>query len=95
MTEFGDQEPEIEDDTDQLVSELTEAEEKIGQTSDEQAQDTDLPPRPPLESADTDLPPKPTESGSESESGSGTKPSNEIESGSGTSGESIRVEIKA
>ena len=95
LTEFGDQEPEIEDDTDQLVSELTEAEEKIGQTSDEQAQDTDLPPRPPLEPADTDLPPKPTESGSESESGSGTKPSNEIESGSGTSGESIRVEIKA
>ena len=96
LTEFGDQEPEIEDDTDQLVSELTEAEEKIGQTSDEQAQDTDLPPRPPLEPADTDLPPKPMdESKSESDSDSGTKPSIEIESGSGTLGEPVPVEIKA
>ncbi|MFK7765860.1 MAG: HlyD family efflux transporter periplasmic adaptor subunit [Mariniblastus sp.] len=68
LTAFGDQEPEVEDDTDQLVAEMTEAESKVGQTSEEEA-DSDLPPRPPTKKKEPESNPESTESSAPSGDG--------------------------
>jgi HlyD family secretion protein len=59
ITEFGDQEPDEDDATDQLVTEMTPVEGgQVGLTSGE-ATESDLPPKPRPAESESDVPPKP------------------------------------